>query len=357
MDPVNLLEYEALARERMDRRAFDYIAGGAADEISLRENRTAFERITLLPRVLVDVSRVDPTVALLGRRVAFPVLVAPMAFQTLAHPEGERAVARAAGRAGTIMLVSTLASIRLEDVAAASDGSKWFQLYSYRDREITRALIDRAEAAGYEAICLTVDVPRVGRRERDLRNAFGLPPHARAVNFEGLVPTDSPDDGEEFARYVNELIDPSLTWEAVDWLCSITELPVLLKGILRPDDARRAVEHGAAGIVVSNHGARQLDTVPATIAALPEIEHAVRGETTILLDGGVRRGTDVIKALALGADAVLLGRPVLWGLAVEGEDGAYRVLEQLRTEVENAMALMGCARVGDLGPENVRGET
>lgn len=357
MNPVNIAEYEALARERIERGAFDYIAGGAGDEITLRENRAAFDRIQLLPRVLVDVAIVDPAVQVFGGAVAFPVLVAPTAFQSLAHPDGECAMARAAAAAGTVMVVSTMSAYTMEEVAAAAAGPKWFQLYCYRDREVTRGLVQRAEQAGYAAVCMTVDLPRVGIRERDVRNRFQLPSTAMPRNFEGVADLSMSahnPDGAAFSRYIQDLVDPSLTWDSVDWLRSVTALPVVLKGILRPDDAVLAVEHGARGIVVSNHGARQLDGVPATIDVLPEIVHAVDGRLEVLLDGGVRRGTDVVKALALGATAVLVGRPCLWGLAAAGADGARRVLALLRAEVELAMALMGCPRVGDLTRTHVR---
>lgn len=355
MDPVNLAEYEALARERVDPGAWGYIAGGAGDEITLRENRTAFDRLRLLPRVLVDVSCVDASVELLGQRLAFPVLLAPTAFQTLAHAEGELASARAAARAGVITVLSTMSAFRLEEVAAAATGPKWFQLYCYRDRAVTRELIERAERAGFSAICLTVDLPRVGRRERDLLHGFRLPPDTRPRNFDDLIAPHVVADDQAFSEYIASLVDPSLTWEIVGWLRSVTSLPLVLKGILRADDAALAVEHGVDGIVVSNHGARQLDTVPATIDALPAIAEAVDGRTAILLDGGVRRGTDVIKAIALGAQAVLIGRPYVWGLAAAGDDGVAHVLKLLRDEVELAMALVGAPTAKDIHRDLVSG--
>lgn len=350
MHPVNVAEYEAVARTRLEPGPLDYIAGGSGDEITLRENRAAFNRLQLRPRVLVDVSTVDLRVTVLGRRVTFPVLVAPTAFQMLAHPEGELATARAAARAGTIMVASTMSSYRLEEIAAAADGLQWFQLYCYRDRGVTRALVERAEAAGFVALCLTVDLPRVGPRDRDARHAFWLPPEIQPRNFEGLV--QAPPEGD-FAEYIGSLVDPSLTWAVVEWLRSVTTLPILLKGILTGEDARLATSHGADGIVVSNHGGRQLDGVPATIEVLSEIVQAVDGKAEVLMDGGIRRGTDVVKALALGARAVLVGRPVLWGLAVDGADGALHVLHLLRGETELAMALLGCPTAGDLTAAHV----
>ncbi len=353
MGPINLAEFEERARERVEPAAWGYIAGGADDEVTLRENVAAYRRLRLLPRVLVDVSKVDPATTVLGQRVAFPVLLAPTAFQGLAHPDGELATARAASAAGTIAVVSTMSGYRLEEVAAAAPGAKWFQLYCYRERDVTRRFVERAEAAGYRAICLTVDLPRVGNRERDLRNQFRLPPTVRPRNFQEFVDVETANN-EIFFQYIQRLVDPSLTWKAVAWLRSITRLPVLLKGILTAADAQRAVEHGVAGIVLSNHGGRQLDGVPATIDVLSEVVDAVAGRTEVLADGGVRRGSDVLKALALGAKAVLVGRPYLYGLAVDGEAGVRRVLEILKAELELAMALTGCPTVSDLTRELVR---
>ncbi len=355
MKPVNLADYEALALERLAPGARDYIAGGAGDEVTLRENRAAFDRIRLLPRVLVDVSSVDASTKVLDQRVRFPVLVAPTAFHALAHPDGELATARAAAAEGTVMVVSTMSGFPLEDVAAAARGPKWFQLYAFRDRGVTRALVERAEAAGYGAVCLTVDLPRVGRRERDVRNQFSLPPPLRPLNFEPFVDLAALGaENERFETYIQGLVDPSLTWDVMDWLRSVTSLPILVKGILTAADAVLACERGADAIFVSNHGARQLDTVPATIEVLPEIADAVRGRAEILLDGGIRRGTDVVKAVALGARAVAIGRPCLYGLAVSGEEGVRHVFELLRTEVELAMALLGCPSLSALDRSFVR---
>lgn len=353
MQPINLADFEELARQRVEPAAWGYIAGGADDEVTLRDNVAAFRRLRLLPRVLVDVSRVDPGATVLGQWVALPVLLAPTAFQSLAHPEGELATVRGAAAAGTVAVVSTMSGYRLEDVAAAAKGPKWFQLYCYREREVTQRFVERAEAAGYGAICLTVDLPRVGNRERDLRNQFRLPPSVRPRNFQEFVDVEGGSD-EVFFQYIQRLVDPSLTWTAVDWLRSVTRLPVLLKGILHAADARRAVEHGVAGIVVSNHGGRQLDGVPATIDVLPEIVDAVQGRAEVLVDGGVRRGTDVLKALALGARAVLVGRPYVYGLAVDGEAGVRQVLELLKSELELAMALTGCPTLSQVTRELVR---
>jgi 4-hydroxymandelate oxidase len=340
---VNLLELEERAREHMSRMAYDYYAGGAEDEITLRENRAAFGRIALRPRMLVDVSVIDTSTTVLGQRVASPILIAPTAMHRLGHPGGELATARGAGAAETIMIVSTLATTTLEDVAAAASGPLWFQLYVYKDREISRALVQRAKAAGYQALCLTVDAPHSGHRERDIRNRFALPPEMSLANFTHSTMRMMPqqDSGSALPTYIAAMMDLALTWKDVAWLRSVAEMPVLIKGILTAEDARLALEHGADGIIVSNHGARQLDTAIATIDALPEVVEAVDGRAEVYVDGGIRRGTDVLKALALGARAVLIGRPILWGLALEGADGVQRVLRMLRHELEEAMLLAG----------------
>jgi 4-hydroxymandelate oxidase len=342
--PINVLDFEALARARMEPSAYDYYAGAADAEHTLAENRLGFERVMLRPRVLVDVTTIDVGSTLLGERLSFPVMLAPTAFNRLGHLEGEVAAVRAAGSAGTIMVVSTIASSTLEEVADAATGPLWFQLYVYRDREVTRDLIQRAEARKYRAIVLTVDTPRLGRRERDARNRFTLPPDVRIRNLEvaGRPDAGSWPVGSSFSEYVHTLLDPSLTWDAIGWLKSLTSLPILVKGVLTAEDAERAVAAGVAGILVSNHGGRQLDGALATIDALPEIAERVAGRVPLLLDGGIRRGTDVVKALALGASAVLIGRPYLWGLAAAGEAGVAQVLAMLRSELELAMALAGC---------------
>ncbi len=343
MDPLNVSDYEPLARERMTSSAWDYYRSGSNDEVTLRETRAAYERIQLRPRMLVDVSNCDLTTTVLGTPVSMPILVAPTAHHCLANEEGECATARGAGAADTLMIVSTMATRSLEDVAQAATGPLWFQLYVYRDRDVSESLVRRAEAAGYRALALTVDVPRLGRRERDIRNGFGLPPGLHLANFVGTYSEEpEAEPGESgLAAYAASLIDASLTWEALEWLRSITSLPILVKGILTAEDAQLAAKHGAAGIIVSNHGGRQLDGVPPTIEVLAEIVDAVGGQCEVYLDGGIRRGTDVLKALALGARAVLVGRPVLWGLAAKGEDGVHHVLDLLRTELELAMALAG----------------
>jgi 4-hydroxymandelate oxidase len=343
MQPINVLDYEAIARERMDPVFWDYFAGGSDDEVTLRANRTAFEGIQLRPRRLVDVSHCDLATSALGIPVSMPVMVAPMGYQALAHPDGERAVARGSGAAGALMAVSTMATYSLEEVAEAATGPLWFQLYVYSDRRISEALVRRAEAAGYQALVLTVDAPRIGKRERDIRNRFVLPAHLQMRNFVdvGLEAMPTTDSGSALAAHASALFDTSLTWEAVEWLQSLTRLPVVVKGILTREDALLAVEHEVAGIIVSNHGGRQLDGVAASIEALPEVVEAVAGRCEVYMDGGVRRGTDILKALAYGARTVLVGRPVLWGLAADGARGVERVLHLLREELDLAMALAG----------------
>lgn len=341
--PVNVAEYERLAAEALDPGVLGYFAGGAGDERTLRRNVEAFAEWELVPRVLVDVSGVDPAVELLGARLSMPLAVAPVAFQRLVHTDGEEAMARAAGAAGTAMCLSTLATATPASVAAAApDVTRWFQLYSFKDRAVTEALLAEAVESGYSAVALTVDAPFVGRRERDLRSGFRVEVAAPAVQA-ATGAREPISVAEAFG-----LIDPSLDWESLAELVASCELPVLLKGVMSPVDAELAIEAGAAGVIVSNHGGRQLDGAPATIDALPALAEAVAGRVPVLVDGGIRRGNDVLVALALGADAALVGRPALWGLTVDGERGAQRVLELLREEVRLGLALLGCA-----GPEDV----
>ena len=357
IDALNLHELEAQAHERLPQTASGYYASGAWDEVTLRDNAAAFERIKVHYRVLVDVSRRDLSTDVLGQRVAMPVLLAPTAFHKLAHPDGEIATVRAAGRAGTVMVLSSLSTTLVEDVVAAAGGPVWFQLYINKDRGFTRDLVARVAEAGCRALVVTVDTPEWGRRERDVRNAFHLPPGLAAVN---LLPSNPRGEvigqsGRGMGQAFGWMLDPSLTWRDVEWLRSIASLPVVLKGICRAGDAKAAVDHGASAIVVSNHGGRQLDTAPATIDVLPACAEAVGGRVPVLLDGGVRRGLDVLKALALGARAVLVGRPVLWGLAVAGQEGVEHALGLLRQELDLAMALAGCPDVRSITRDLVTG--
>jgi 4-hydroxymandelate oxidase len=344
MIPTNVFELEELARSKLPRQAFDYYASGSDDELTLRMNRAAFERRAIHHRVLVDVSSRNMKTRVLGVDVSMPILVAPTAFHCMAHPDGEVATARAAHASGTAMMLSSLSNTDVEDVVRVHSDGTLFQLYVYRDRQATVGVVRRAEEAGCKALVLTVDAPFLGRRERDVRNAFALP---RELKVKNLVPVgygdlDSVIGESGLAAYFASLIDPSLAWKDILWLRSLTKLPLAIKGIVRVDDARRARDEGASAVVVSNHGGRQLDGSPATLDVVGAIAEAVGGDVEVLMDGGVRRGTDVLKALALGAKAVLVGRPVLWGLAHDGEAGVSLVLEMLRRELDLAMALAGC---------------
>ena len=347
---VNLDDFEAAARARLSPLAYDYYAGGSYDELTLHDNQAAFRRRKLVYRVLRDLSTRTLQTTVLGQPVSLPVLVAPTAFHRLAHEEGEVATARAAAAQGTVMMLSTLSTCSLEAVCATG-ATVWFQLYVYRDRGATRALVERAEAAGCRALVLTVDAQLWGRRERDVRNRFRLPPGIECVNLGGTAMARLPDgvEGSGLSAYVMSLFDPALSWNDLAWLASITKLPVVVKGIVHPDDARLAAEHGAAAVVVSNHGGRQVDTAVATLDALPAVAEAVEGKLELVLDGGVRRGSDVVKALALGARAVGVGRPVLWGLAIAGQQGVELALQRLRDELDVVMGLCGCASPAGVG--------
>ncbi|MBW4433213.1 MAG: alpha-hydroxy-acid oxidizing protein [Pelatocladus maniniholoensis HA4357-MV3] len=356
--PLNLFEYEQQAQKCLSPMVWDYYASGAWDEITLRDNHAAFDRIKLRPRVLVDVSDRHLTTTILDQPLQMPLLIAPMAFQCLAHPEGELATAKAASSAGVGMVLSTLSTKSLEEVAQIyySNYSQtpnpplWFQLYIHRDRNLTRALIERAYTAGYQALCVTVDAPVLGKRERDTRNQFTLPPGLQLANLVTISGLNIPDqEGESgLFTYFAQQLDPSVTWRDLEWLQSISPLPLAIKGILRGDDAVRAVECGAKVIIVSNHGGRQLDGAIASFDALAEIVKAVDGRAEVIVDGGIRRGTDIIKALALGAKAIMVGRPVLWGLAVDRQAGVNHVIEILHNELDLAMALSGCAKLEDI---------
>jgi len=346
--PLNVWDYERLAEERLGPGAWSYFAGGADDERTLCWNVEAYGRWQLRPRILCDVARVSTETTVLGAEVALPVLVAPVAFQRVAHPDGEAATARAAASAGTVMCLSTIATASPADVAAAAPGApRWFQLYVFKDWGLTSALVQQAVEAGHSALVLTADTPYLGRREGPLRTGFEIPDDVRipAVDV-------ARGDLQPFSLHEHfDLFSPSVSWRDVERLAGLSGLPVVVKGVLTAEDARLACEHGAAAIAVSNHGGRQLDGVPGTLDALPEVVEAVDGRVEVYLDGGIRRGTDVVKALALGARATLVGRAVLWGLAADGEEGARHVLELLRDEIRLALSLLGCT-----SPEEIRRE-
>jgi 4-hydroxymandelate oxidase len=354
--PLNVADLEAVAREKLPRDVFDYYSGGAWDLVTVRENREAYSRLRIHYHVMRDVSTRDTACEIFGARASMPIIVAPTAFHCLAHPEGEKATAQGAAAAGTIMTLSSLSTCRLEDVASASGGPLWFQLYVNKDRDFTRDLVHRAAAAGYRAIVVTADTALWGIREADVRNGFHLPQGVEPVN---LVPSDSQGSelshhGKGMAEIMAWMLNSTLTWKDVAWLAEESGLPVLVKGICRADDAVLAVEHGASGVIVSNHGGRQLDGAPATIDVLPEIAASVGSHVPVLVDGGIRRGTDVLKALARGARAVLVGRPVLWGLASDGAQGVTEVLNILHRELDIAMALSGCKYLSEIASDLVR---
>ncbi|MBU1352853.1 MAG: alpha-hydroxy-acid oxidizing protein [Gammaproteobacteria bacterium] len=352
---ATLADHEALARQHLDDNAWAYFSGGAGDEITLRANRSAWDALPLWPRVLQPLSGGHTRVDLLGRTLAHPILLAPVAFQRLAHPDGELAMAYAAAALGAGIVLSTQASVSLEAVAEAvkpdpGRGPLWFQLYLQHDRGFTQTLAQRAESAGYEALVLTVDAPTSGVRDRERRAGFRLPPGIGPVNLVGLPTPPSPHLQPGQSALFDGLLRHAPTWDDIAWLQSITRLPVLLKGVLHPADARHAVSLGVAGLIISNHGGRTLDTSPSTASVLPRVADAVAGAVPVLVDGGIRRGTDVLKAMALGASAVLVGRPVVWGLANAGAAGVAHVLRLLRDELEIAMALTGCATLADASP-------
>ncbi|WP_395292741.1 alpha-hydroxy acid oxidase [Kitasatospora hibisci] len=349
--PLTLAGIERAARAQLPPEIWDFIEGGSGAERTLAGNREMFGHYALRPRTLVDVSACATGTALLGAELGLPVGIAPMAYHRLVHPDGETATARAAGRAGALLVAGIFASRTLEAIAAEATGPLWLQLYWLRRRDALAALVERAEAAGFAALMLTVDAPRIGHRLRDLRNGFAVPPEIRAVNLDPALMAASHRAGagsSGIAGHALEQFDPSLTWADLAWLRERTALPLVLKGILTAEDARLAAEHGADAVVVSNHGGRQLDGALPALAALPEVAAAVPPDLPVLLDGGVRTGADIAVALALGARAVLVGRPVLWGLATGGADGVADVLALLRAELEHTLALLGRPTPADL---------
>ena len=353
--PVNIREYQELAKKALSKMHYDYINGGAEDEHTLRDNIAAYGRILLRPRVLVDVSNIDMSTSLLGYNMPSPIIVAPTGSHKVATPEGEVATAKAAASCNSLMVLSFSSNCRIEEVASSCNAIRFYQLFVFKKRDVSSTLVRRAESNGFKAIVLTVDTPVFGRREADIRNKMVASPKP---NLEGLISIDdlNTTGGSQIEKYARDTLDPSLSWKEVEWLKSITSLPILLKGIVTAEDARKAVEAGVAGVIVSNHGGRQLDYAPATISVLEEIVKAVAGAVPVLVDGGIRRGTDVLKALALGARAVMVGRPVLYGLAARGEAGAKHVIEMLNSELELAMALCGCRSLAEVTRDRVQTE-
>ena len=348
--PINLFEYEEVAKGLLTPESYDYIAGGSTDELTIQRTRRAFDSIALRPRMLQDISNIDLSTTVLGTTVNFPVFTAPAGGHKLAHPDGELATARAAGSLGALMVVSAHSSYSLEEIAEVAGGPLWLQVYLLKDRELTQDWIRRAEAVGCKAICLTVDASAPPKRERVIRSRLLHDGSGSGPDYAHVRPDHLPGIGHRVVvpQTSRVMTDRSATWEDIEWLKEQTSLPLVLKGLMTSEDAALAAEHDVDGIVVSNHGARNIDTTLATIEVLPEIVEAVQGKVEVLLDGGIRRGTDVVKALALGAKGVLIGRPVFWGLAVDGEAGLYRLLAILREEVEVAMALCGKATIGSL---------
>ena len=373
---ASISDLRRIAEKRLPRGVFDYIDGGAEDEATLAANIAAYRDLTFVPRVLRDVSRVDTSSSLLGKPLSLPLVLAPTGFTRIAHPEGELAVGRAAARAGVPYALSTLGTRSIEELAAVGNDRLWFQVYVWKDRGLVRDLVERAAAAGYEALCITVDTPVLGRRERDVRRGYTLPPQLgpstildglarpawtwqfvtnKPIRFANLIGTEVGDgrDAVSLAEYVATQLDPSLSWAEVEWFREIWNGPIVIKGIQSVADAQMAADHGVAAIVISNHGGRQLDYAPATPDLVPAVADAVGDHLEIICDGGTRRGSDIVKALALGADAVMMGRPYLYGLGAAGEPGVDHVLANLRSEMERTMALLGLTEVKELTPDCV----
>lgn len=347
LEPVNVADFQSLAKAALPPATYDYITSGSTDEVTLRDNVAAFQRLRLLPPLLTGVAEVDTATTVLKQPIALPILLAPVAGQSLYHPQGVLASARAAAKAKTILGVSSSVGHSVEEVAAASSGPKWFQIYMPKDRAVARRLVERAERSGFKAIVLTVDLGE--RKDADKRNRFTLPEPALRKHLSDIGFNLSEQiTYEQLLAFNDQAWDLTLSWNAFDWLRSITKLPLLVKGVLRADDAKKAVAIGLDGIVVSNHGGRRLDGVPASIDQLPQIVAAVNGKAEVLLDSGIRRGTDVLKALALGAKAVLIGRPYAWALAADGEAGVSKILELLREELVSAMLASGCPNVASI---------
>lgn len=337
--PVNLYEYEALAKERMPKPEWDFVEGGATDEITISRTRQAFDSIMLRPRMLVDMDVRDLSTTVLGERIDFPVMLCPAGHHIRAHADAENATVRAASAMDVGMILSSGSSVVMEDIASAATRNIWFQQYFYRDREMTELMAHRADESGFSALCITLDASIRSKRERNLRNNYSIP---ASPNYDGLRSTQSfAPSSDDAPSAVTGMVSPKVTWDEFGWLASKTDLPLIAKGVMTGEDARLAVEHGVKAIIVSNHGGRSLDPTFATIEVLPEVVEAVDGRAEVYLDGGIRRGTDIVKAIALGARAVLIGRPIFWGLAVNGEEGLKHVLQILREELHSTMGLCG----------------
>lgn len=350
-DPVNIFEYEELARQRIAQGHYDFIAGGATDEITIRRTRAVFDSIMLKPRMMVDISRRDLSTTVLGHCINFPVMLDPAGNHSAAHPDAEIATVKAAGAAGTLMVLSSHASRTLEEVADAASGPLWFQQYFFKDRGLTLEMAARAEEAGYSAICMTLDAKVKPKRERNIRNDYvgGESPNYAQLD----LGTHTWKFAADAPAGPSDIRDTATTWADLDWFASNIRLPVVVKGIMTAEDGRLSAEHGAKGVIVSNHGGRYLDTTLATIEVLPEVVRAVDGQAEVYLDGGIRRGTDVFKALALGAKSVLIGRPLFWGLAVDGQAGVLAVLEMLRDELDATMGMCGRPTIDSIDADSL----
>ncbi|XP_030381413.1 (S)-2-hydroxy-acid oxidase GLO1 [Scaptodrosophila lebanonensis] len=360
MSLVCVEDFEQNAKTKLEKNALDYYKSGAGEQYSLKLNRDAFKRLRLRPRCLRDVSQINISCEIFGHKLQWPLGIAPTAMQKMAHPDGEGGNARAAGKAGSIFILSTLSTTSLEDLAAAApDTIKWFQLYIYKDRSLTESLVRRAEKANFKALVLTIDAPIFGHRRADVRNNFSLPSHLSLANFQdekanGVITMKGASGINE---YVSSQFDPTLSWKDIKWLKEITKLPIVVKGVLTAEDAILAREFGCHGVIVSNHGARQIDTVPASIEALPEVVKAVGNDLVVMMDGGILEGNDIFKALALGAKAVFVGRPAVWALAYNGQRGVEEMLHVLRKDFEITMALIGCQALKDIQPSMVAHES
>ena len=350
-EPVNLFEYEEIAKQKLEQGPYDFIAGAATDEITLRRTRTVLDSIMLRPRMMVDISQRDTGTTVLGQRIDLPVMLDPAGDHNAAHQDAELASVKAAGAAGTVMVLSSHASRTLEEVSQAATGPIWFQQYLFRDRGMTLEMASRAEEAGYTALCITVDAKTKPKRERNIRNDYRGGPSPNYAHIDVDLNAHSWKFAADAPAGPMDIRDPAATWDDVSWLAANTRLPVVIKGIMIGEDGRHAADHGAKAVIVSNHGARYLDTTFTTIEVLPEVVEAVSGDIEVYVDGGIRRGTDIVKALALGAKAVLIGRPIFWGLAVDGEAGVTAVLSMLRDELDATMAMCGRPTVDSIDRE------